>query len=110
MARVHESGGEPGQAAPASLVEVRAGIDRLDREIVRLLGERQGYVRAAVRFKTDAASVQAPERVRRMVAERRAWAETEGLDPDFVEALFRLVTDHFIGRELAEWRARPGNG
>lgn len=87
-----------------SLAEVRRAIDRIDREIVRLLGERSVQVQAAARLKGDEASVRAPERVRRMVSERRAWAEAEGLDADFVESLFRAVTDHFIARELTLWQ------
>ena len=94
--------GEP--EAAATLENVRSDIDRTDREIVRLLGERARYVRHAARFKTDESSVRAPERVRRMVADRRAWAEDEALSPDFVEALVRAVTDHFIDRELQDWR------
>jgi len=97
--------GEP--EAAADLEEVRATIDRIDREIVRLLGQRAGYVRQAARFKTDEGSVRAPERLRRMVADRRAWADAESLAPDFVEALFRAVTDHFIERELEHWRRPP---
>jgi hypothetical protein len=45
-----------------------------------------------------------------MAADRRAWAEDEALSPDFVEALFRAVTDHFIERELEHWhRAESGD-
>jgi isochorismate pyruvate lyase len=99
---------EPGNVTDLS--EVRAHIDRIDREIVRLLGERATYVREAARFKTGEASVRAPERLRRMISDRRSWAEAEALSPDFVEALFRAVTDHFIERELEHWhRAESGD-
>lgn len=94
-----------------TLDEVRAEIDRIDRAIVRLLGERAGYVRQAGRFKTSEQAVRAPDRRQRMQAKRRAWAEADGLDPAFVERLFDAVTEHFIGRELDDWRrdrAAPG--
>ena len=37
---------------------------------------------------------------RQMMAVRRLWAETEGLDPDLIESLFRMMIDHFVAAEL----------
>ncbi len=36
-----------------SLEEVRDNIDRLDREIIKLVAERSSFVKQAVRFKTS---------------------------------------------------------
>ena len=36
----------------ASLEDVRRGIDALDLDIIRLIGERSQYVKAAAKFKT----------------------------------------------------------
>lgn len=83
----------------ANLIEVREAIDTLDRELLALLGRRAGYVHAAARFKTDAASVRAPDRVRAMLEQRRTWAAEEGLDPEVVAQLFTLLVDYFIRRE-----------
>lgn len=93
--------------ACASLAEVRAAIDTLDRELVALLGRRAGYVHAAARFKTDAAAVRAPERVQAMLAQRRDWATAEGLDPEVIAQLFSLLVDYFIRREQALVDQRP---
>ena len=90
-----------------SIQDVRGAIDGLDREILRLLGNRARYVAAAARFKTDKESVQAPERQRNMLARRRQWAEEEGLDPDFVENLYRDIVSHFVGREMDLWQKGP---
>ncbi len=87
-----------------SIEDVRGAIDDLDREILHLLGSRARYVAAAARFKTDGNSVRAPERQRAMLAGRRSWAEEEGLDPDFVEGLYRNIVSHFVGREMDDWR------
>ncbi|UHL63606.1 chorismate mutase [Paralcaligenes sp. KSB-10] len=46
----------------ASLSQVRASIDRLDGDIVRLIAERAMYVKDAARFKRDAFQVRAPAR------------------------------------------------
>lgn len=87
--------------ACTTLDDVRTAIDALDREILALLGRRAAYVHAAARFKTDAASVRAPDRVQAMLEQRRAWAAEEGLDPDVVAELFTLLVAYFIRREQA---------
>lgn len=83
----------------ASLAEVRDAIDAIDRELLALLGRRAGYVHAAARFKADAASVRAPERVRAMLEQRRAWAAEQGLDPEVVAQVFTLLVEYFTRRE-----------
>ena len=83
----------------ASLDEVRAEIDRIDRAIVALIGERAGYVHAAARFKSNEADIAAPERQASMWVSRRAWAEEAGLDPDVIEKLYRDLVAYFIVRE-----------
>ena len=88
----------------ASLDEVRLEIDRLDEEIVRLIGRRAHYVKAAAKFKTSEAHVAAPERLAAMMAVRREWAEREGLDPGLIEDLYRRLVAWFVQRELEHWR------
>ena len=46
-------------------------IDRIDRGILALLGERAGYVHAAARFKSSEADVEAPSRLAAMLGGRR---------------------------------------
>lgn len=92
------------------LDEVRRVIDVLDREIVRLIGRRAGYVKRASHFKTDEASVRAPERQKAMLAERRKWAEEEGLVPDVVEELYKNLIRHFVAREMESLRRNPEDG
>jgi isochorismate pyruvate lyase len=87
-----------------SLEEVRAEIDSLDEEIVRLIGRRAHYVKAAARFKTGEAHVAAPDRQKAMLAVRREWAGREGLDPALIEDLYRRLVAWFIDRELEHWR------
>lgn len=83
----------------ASLDEVRAEIDRLDRAIIALIGERAGYVHAAARFKSSEADVAAPDRQAAMFVARRAWAEEADLDADVIENLYRDLVAYFIVRE-----------
>jgi len=86
----------------ASLAEVRAEIDRLDRSIINAIGRRKHYVMAAAKFKTTAATVAAPERLAAMLETRRQWAKQEDLNPDVVEKLYRELVNYFTAEELAQ--------
>jgi isochorismate pyruvate lyase len=90
----------------ASLTDVRTAIDHVDEQILALLGLRAAYVRAAAPFKASVVAVAAPERQAAMLHVRRQWAEREGLDPDFVEKLYRDLVAYFISRELEHWSSR----
>jgi isochorismate pyruvate lyase len=84
-----------------SLDEVRSNIDRLDREIVRLLAQRGKYVVQAARFKDTAADVQAPVRVEEVVANVRKFALEFGASADIVERGYRVFVAGFTEEELA---------
>jgi isochorismate pyruvate lyase len=90
-----------------SLEEVRAEIDRIDRAIVALIGERAGYVHAAARFKDSEAAVAAPDRQASMFRARREWAQAADLDPDVIEKLYRDLVGYFIVRETDHWKTLP---
>jgi isochorismate pyruvate lyase len=94
----------PSPAECSSLEEVRAEIDRIDRAIISLIGERAEYVHAAARFKASEADVHAPDRQSVMWTARRAWAKAAGLDPDVVEKLYRDLVAYFIVRETEHWK------
>ena len=57
----------------ATLADVRANIDRLDDQIVKLIAERAMYVKDAARFKRDAYQVSAPARQAEVFEKRAAW-------------------------------------
>ena len=87
-----------------SMVDIRAEIDRLDRQIVALLGQRFAYVKAASKFKTSETTVRAPERLQAMLQQRRVWAEKEGLNADVIEKLYQDLVNHFIDEEMKHWK------
>lgn len=84
----------------ADLAEARAAIDRLDAEIIRLLGHRADYVRQVARFKQRPEDVPAPERYHQVMKTRRHWASQAGLNPDVIEGMYRLLVDNFIKEEI----------
>ncbi|QWU15799.1 isochorismate pyruvate lyase [Paenibacillus sophorae] len=83
-----------------SIEEVRANIDRLDRQIVALLCERHLYVNKAAAFKKDADAVKAPQRVEQLIAKIRTTAAEHGGDPDIMEQIYRGIVSAFIEHEL----------
>lgn len=89
-----------------SLAQVRDEIDRIDRKIVGLIGRRSLCVKAAAQFKKDEIAIAAPERFGAMLITRRRWAESEGLDPDMVEELYRNMVTRFIAEEKNHWRSQ----
>ena len=87
---------------PESLNEVRKNIDMVDREIVRLLAEREGYVRQAARFKKTRADVEAKERAEEVVGKVRALAEGHEARPEVIEEVYRAMISRFISLEMDE--------
>jgi isochorismate pyruvate lyase len=90
--------------------DIRAEIDRIDREVIDLLGQRFQYVQAAAPFKTSAASVRAPERFQAMLQQRRHWAAEAGLAPDAIEKMYRDLVQYFIEEEMKTWKTETGGG
>lgn len=95
----------PSSTTPASLAEVRARIDVIDSELVRLLAQRQALVWSAATFKSDTQAVRAPGRVEQVIASVRERASGAGLEPVVAEAVWRSMIDAFIEVELAEHAA-----
>lgn len=76
----------------ASMDEVRAEIDRVDRALVDLLAERWGYVDRMWEFKrAQAAEANVPWRNREVIDRVRARAAAGGLPPEMAEALWRQI-------------------
>ena len=93
-----------------TLGEVRSNIDRLDREIIRLIAERSHYVHEAARFKANPAQVEAPERAEAVVRKAMATAEQEGLSPKIAEATYRAMIRAFIDYEQDIFSAAAAAG
>jgi isochorismate pyruvate lyase len=92
-----------------TLGEVRSNIDRLDREIIRLIAERSHYVHEAARFKANPAQVEAPQRAEAVVRKAMATAEQEGLPPKIAEATYRAMIRAFIDYEQDVFSAAAAN-
>jgi isochorismate pyruvate lyase len=92
--------------APAdctTMAEVRQGVDALDRMLVQLLAERQGYMDAAARIKTDRGVVRDVARIEDVVAKVRAAAREAGLSEAIAEPVWRTLIDRCIAYEFGVW-------
>ena len=91
----------------SNMADIRTEIDRIDREVIELLGYRFQYVKAAAPFKTSQTDVKAPERFVSMLKQRRQWADEVGLNADVIESLYRDLVTHFIQEEMKRWESNP---
>ena len=104
--------GSPEQSATkardcTSMKEVRREIDRLDRRLVELLAERQGYIEAAARIKVDRQAVRDSWRIEDVVQKVVAHARKEGLNPAIAEAVWRTLIERCIAHEFEEFDSEP---
>ncbi|QLC72294.1 chorismate mutase [Pseudomonas sp. LPB0260] len=88
-----------------SLAQVRANIDRIDRQLVTLLAERGRFVSHAAGFKRNTEEVRDGQRVEQVIAGVRRLAEELGANPDVSEAVYRAMINAFIQLELSEHSA-----
>jgi len=93
-----------------SMVEVRQGVDALDRALVRLLAERQGYMDAAARIKPDRNAVHDAARIEEVVSKVKAAAREVGLSPAIAEPVWRTLIDRCIAHEFESFDQLRGGG
>ncbi|MCW0182851.1 chorismate mutase [Zavarzinia sp.] len=91
-----------------TMEEVRAEVDRLDREIVRLLAEREQRIADAGRIKESRDIVRDEARVEDVVAKVRILAQNHGATADLIEAIYRDMMERFIAHEFTLWDANRG--
>ena len=91
-----------------TMAEVRAGVDALDRELVRLLVIRQGYMHAAARIKPNREAVFDEARIEDVVAKVLAEAARAGLSADIAEPVWRKLIERCIAHEFETWDATRG--
>lgn len=91
-----------GEAA-ASLAPLRAEIDAVDAEIVRLLARRMEIVERVVAIKRrDGIAAALPDRVEDVLRRVRGEAAERGLPPELAETVWRALVDWIIAYEEAK--------
>jgi len=91
-----------------SMADVRAGVDALDRALVKLLAERQRYMEAAARIKPSRDVVHDDARIEDVVSKVLAAAGPAGLSADIAEPVWRTLIDRCIAHEFETWDRTRG--
>ncbi|MCA0907544.1 chorismate mutase [Ruegeria sp. HKCCD6228] len=83
-----------------TMQELRAEIDKLDRQLIEMLVTRATYIDRASQLKPgEGLPARIPERVEEVVQRVRASSDALGMDPDLAEKLWRILIDWSIARE-----------
>ena len=104
MTTTDAQGRPPGRCE--TMAEVRAEIDRIDRALVQLLSERQGYIERAAEIKSDRIAVRDEVRVQDVIAKILAEARKAGLDAEIAEAVWRTLVERSIAFEFKAFDAK----
>lgn len=87
----------------ATMAEVRAGVDALDRHLVQLMAMRQGYMEAAARIKPSKTHVIDPWRMEDVVTKVLASSRQHDLNPQIAEPVWREIIARCTAHEMARF-------
>lgn len=93
-------------AACSTMLEVRAGVDQVDRDLVALLVRRFAYMDAAARIKAERGAVRDEARKAQVIGNVRAAAEAAGLPGAAIADLWDRLVETSIAYELAAFDRR----
>ena len=82
-----------------NIEEVRREIDKIDNEILSLIGKRLGFVKEIIKFKNNTDDVYATDRYNAVIEERRE-VPSDNLGPDVIERIYQIMMDYFIREQL----------
>lgn len=88
------------------MAEVRAGVDALDADLAKLLGQRFAYMRAAARIKPERHLVRDEARKAQVIANARRAAREANWPEDIAAQLWEVLVEASIAYELAAFDAR----
>ncbi|WBY15665.1 chorismate mutase [Erythrobacteraceae bacterium WH01K] len=86
-----------------TMSDVRAGVDRTDRELMELLDRRFGYMRAAARIKPTRDAVRDEDRKAEVIANAVADAGARKLPAEELEAIWDRLVEASIAYEMTIW-------
>jgi isochorismate pyruvate lyase len=86
-----------------TMVEVREGVDAIDRALVDLLAQRFGFMDAAARIKTTRDAVRDEARKAQVIANAATAARAAGLPDGLAESLWETLVEASIAYELGIW-------
>ena len=90
----------------ATMTEVRAGVDQVDRELIELLARRFAYMDAAARIKPERGHVRDEARKAQVIDNARAAARAAGIPEDAVATLWDQLIEASIAYEFEAFDRR----
>lgn len=90
----------------ATMAEVRAGVDAVDRALVALLVRRFGYMDAAARIKPERSHVRDEARKAQVIDNARAQARAAGIPEAAIGDLWETLVEASIAYELEAFDRR----
>jgi isochorismate pyruvate lyase len=104
-----KTGGQHTAQTAQTMDDVRCEIDRLDRDLVALLAERQSFMDAAARIKGVRSAVHDRARIEDVVTKVLSEASQAGLSAAIAEPVWRTLIDRCIAYEFESFDSRrPG--
>lgn len=91
-----------------TMVEVRTGVDKVDRQLAALLGERFAFMDAAARIKTARETVRDEPRKAQVLGNARENARVSGVPKDVAVKLWDELVEASIAYELSVFDAKRG--
>jgi isochorismate pyruvate lyase len=89
-----------------SMTEVRHGIDRLDEQILALIGERFRYMDAAARIKQERGAVRDEARKAEVIGNAKRHAEELAVPVAVAEEIYERLVEGSIEYELKRFDER----
>lgn len=86
-----------------TMAEVRVGVDTLDRELMRLIAVRFGYMRAAARIKPERGHVRDETRKAQVIDNVREDARRDALPEEAIADIWDRLVEASIAYEMVEW-------
>ncbi len=86
-----------------TLDEARNEIDKVDDEIVKLIANRNDYIKQIAHFKTSIDEVKAEDRISEVISRVREQAISLDLSPNLINDLYVRMINGMVESEIAEF-------
>jgi len=86
-----------------TLDEVREKIDIVDEEIVKLIAQRNDYIKQIAHFKTSVDEIKTDDRIEDVISRVRQQAISLDLSPNLINELYVKMIDAMVESEVAEF-------
>ncbi|MDD2399271.1 MAG: chorismate mutase [Sulfurovum sp.] len=86
-----------------TLQEAREEIDKVDEQIVKLIAQRNEYIKQIAHFKNSIDEIKAEERIQDVISRVREQAISLGLSPNLINDLYVRMIDAMVESEITEF-------